>query len=350
MNKKVLVAMSGGVDSSVAAYLLKNSGYNVTGATMCLGIKTCDEKVRCCGPEAINDARKVCHRLDIPHYTLDFSKDLEEKVISKFISEYLKGRTPNPCVDCNRFLKFGVLLEKAIVMGFDFLATGHYARIEEINGKILLRKGKDKAKDQSYFLYPIKKERFKSILFPLAELTKEDVREIARKVDLPVATKPQSQDVCFIQDDYRKFILRRAGNIKPGPIVDLDGNILGEHRGLFFYTVGQREKLGISNSTPLYVVSVDAKRNQVIVGEKKDLQAKGLVASNLNLFVDELPQEIFAKIRYTPRETKCRVSQQGSKAKVIFEEKQEAITPGQSVVFYDNDIVLGGGTIEEVIW
>lgn len=350
MDKKVLIAMSGGVDSSLAAYLLKNSGYDVTGVTMCMGVKTCDEKVRCCGPAAVDDAKRVCHRLEIPHYTLDFSKDLEEKVISKFISEYLRGSTPNPCVDCNKFLKFGLLLEKAIAMGFDFLATGHYARIEKNNGRIVLRKGKDKVKDQSYFLYPIKKERLKSILFPLAEFTKEEVREIARKVDLPVACKPQSQDICFIQDDYRKFISERVSNIKPGPIVDLDGNIRGMHRGLFFYTVGQREKLGISNSTPLYVVSVDTEKNQLIVGKKKDLQARGFIASDLNLLVKDLPQEASVRIRYGHKASKCEISKQISKVKVIFKEKQEAITPGQSAVFYDNDIVLGGGVIKEVLW
>jgi len=350
MGKKVLVAMSGGVDSSVAALLLKNSGYAVTGVTMCFGIRANDEKVRCCGPQAVDDAKRVCHGLGIPHYVMDFSKDLEEEVISKFVSEYLKGKTPNPCVDCNKFLKFGLLLEKAIAMGFDFLATGHYARIEKNNGTIVLRRAKDKAKDQSYFLCSIKKERLKLILFPLAEFTKEEVREIARKADLPVASKPQSQDICFIQDDYRKFISERVSNIRPGQIVDLDGNIRGIHRGLFFYTVGQREKLGINNPTPLYVVSVDAKENQVTVGKKKDLQARGLIVSDLNLFVDDLPQKAYIKIRYAHKESKCEVFQQGSQCKVIFEEKQEAITPGQSAVFYDNGIVLGGGVIEEVLW
>lgn len=343
--------MSGGVDSSVAAFLLKNSGYDVTGVTMCLGVKADDEKVRCCGPQAVDDAKRVCHRLGIPHYVMDFSKDLEEKVISKFVSEYLKGRTPNPCIDCNRFLKFELLLGKAITMGFDFLATGHYARIEKNNGTFVLRRAKDKAKDQSYFLYPIKKERVKSILFPLAELTKKEVREIARKADLPVANKPQSQDICFIKDDdYRRFISERVSNIRPGHIVDLDGNIRGMHKGLFFYTVGQREKLGISNPTPLYVVSVDAEKNRVIVGKKKDLQTRELIVCDLNLFVDDLPQETSAKIRYANKESKCEVSKQGSRVKVVFEEKQEAIAPGQSAVFYDNDIVLGGGVIEEVIW
>jgi len=350
MGKKVLVAMSGGVDSSVAALLLKENGYDVTGVTMCLGVKSTDEKARCCGPQAIDDAKKVCYSLGIPHYVMDFSKELEEKVISKLVSEYLKGKTPNPCVDCNRFLKFGLLLRKAVGIGFDFLATGHYARIENNNGNLVLKKAKDKTRDQSYFLYPIQKEALNSILFPLAGFTKQEVRQIAKRANLAVADKPQSQDICFIQDDYRKFISERVSDISTGHIVDLDGNIRGMHKGLFFYTVGQREKLGISNSTPLYVVSVDAQENQVIVGERKDLHARGFVVSDLNLFVDELPREAFVKMRYTLKESKCEILQQGSRVKAIFEEKQEAITPGQSAVFYDDDIVLGGGIIEEVIW
>lgn len=352
MSKKVLVAMSGGVDSSVAAYLLKESNYQVTGVTMCLGIKTTDEKVRCCGPEAIEDARRVCHRLGIPHYVMDFSKDLEEKVISKFVSEYLKGRTPNPCIDCNRFLKFEILLKKALGMGFDFLATGHYAKIERNNGKFILKKAKDKAKDQSYFLYPIKKELLKFILFPLGELTKDKVREIARKINLPVADKPQSQDICFITGkDYRQFILEKVGNLdeKPGKIIDTEGNVCGIHKGLFSYTVGQRKGIGVRSKHPLYVLSRDVEKNQLKVGPKENLQAKGLLASNLNLLVSDLPEEARAKIRYLHQEAECKISKEGNFLKVIFKRKQEAVTPGQSVVFYDQEIVLGGGVIEEVI-
>lgn len=351
MGKRVLVAMSGGVDSSLAAFLLKKSDYEVTGVTMCFGIKNNDEKVRCCGPQAVEDARKVCHNLDIPHYTMDFSRDLEERVISKFVSEYLKGRTPNPCVNCNRYLKFEILLKKALGMEFDFLATGHYAKIEEDNGRFILKKATDRIKDQSYFLYPIRKEMLKFILFPLAELTKENVREIAKGKNLPVADKPQSQDICFITNGgYREFILQRIGDMRPGDIIDVDGNTRGAHKGIFHYTVGQRKGMGISNEYPLYVLSKDMEKNQLKIGPKKSLLATGLIASDLNLSVDDLPQEAFAKIRYAHKESKCKVSQQGSKTKVIFEEKQEAITPGQSIVFYDNDIVLGGGVIEEVIW
>lgn len=351
MDKKVLVAMSGGVDSSVAAFLLKKNSYTVTGVTMCVGIKNNDGKARCCGQQAIEDAQGVCRRLDIPHYTMDFSKDLEKRVIAKFVSEYSRGRTPNPCVECNRFLKFEILLKKALGMGFDFLATGHYARIEEDGGNFILKRAKDTLKDQSYFLYPIKKEALKSILFPLAKLTKEEVRGIAREKDLAVANKPQSQDICFITNgNYRDFIFQRMGGIMPGDIVDVGGSIRGTHKGIFHYTVGQRKGLGIGNKYPFYVLSKDMDKNRVCIGPKEDLQAAGLIAGAFNLLVDNLPLEAFAKIRYAHRETKCGIFCRDNWVKIIFKEKQEAITPGQSVVLYDNDIVLGGGVIEEVLW
>lgn len=350
MGKKILVAMSGGVDSSVAASLLKEKGYEVSGVTLCFGVKVDEEKVKCCGPQAIEDAKRVAHSLGIPHYVMDFSKELEEKVINKFVSEYLKGRTPNPCIDCNRFLKFGILLEKALIMGFDFLATGHYARIEENKESFILKKAKDKVKDQSYFLYPIRREMLKFIIFPLGELTKEQVREIAKERNLPIFNKPQSQDLCFIPErDYRKFILQRINYVEPGEIVDMEGNVLGKHKGLFHYTIGQREGIGISNKYPLYVLAKDIEKNQLKVGPKKYLKVSGLIASDLNILVDNLPQEAYALIRYRHKGRRCNIFKEGEKVKVIFEGKEEAVTPGQSVVFYDEDIVLGGGIIEEVI-
>ncbi|MBL7157434.1 MAG: tRNA 2-thiouridine(34) synthase MnmA [Candidatus Omnitrophica bacterium] len=349
--KRVLVAMSGGVDSSVSAYLLKKQGYDVVGITMCLGVKESGRKrPTCCGPEAIKDAKKVCNKLGIPHYAMDFSKDLEKGVIDNFISEYLKGRTPNPCVDCNQNLKFGILLEKARLLGFDFLATGHYAKIEK--GSILKR-ARDKIKDQSYFLYSIKKDALKSILFPLGNLTKNEVRDIARSAKLPVADKPQSQDICFIPGrNYHKFLSERINKrVKRGYILDLNNNILGEHKGAFFYTVGQRGGLGIGYKEPLYVLAVDAKKNQLVVGEKKDLKAKALVAGRVNLFVEKLPKETHVQIRYNQKEAKCKVflRDNSRQIEVVFEKAQEAITPGQSAVLYDNDTVLGGGVIDKVV-
>ncbi len=349
--KKVLVAMSGGVDSSVAALLLKKRGFEVVGLTMCLGVNgEGSERARCCGSSAIKDAKQVCARLEIPHYVFDFSQELEEKIIKRFVDEYLNGRTPNPCVDCNKFIKFGSLLEKVEAMGLDYLATGHYAKVEKINGRYFLKRPKDKVKDQTYFLYPVKRQVLKKILFPLANFTKEEVRQIARENKLPVAEKPQSQNICFIQEkDYRKFLSERIKRFREGPIVDLNGNVLGRHKGIFFYTVGQRQGLGISGKGPLYVIAIDPKENKIIVGGKNDLKAKGLKAKDLNLLVDELPKRVFAKIRYVHKGEWCQVSIKDNKLELIFDEPQEAITPGQSVVLYDKDFVLGGGIIEEVI-
>lgn len=349
---KVLVAMSGGVDSSVASLLLKKVGFEVVGVTMCLGVKGQDyDKPRCCGLQAIEDAKRVCEKLDIPHYVMDFSKALEEKVIAKFIGEYIKGRTPNPCIECNRFLKFDILFRKALALGFDYLATGHYAGIGQNNGSFILKKARDKNKDQSYFLYRIKKERLKSILFPLFRFRKAQVRRIAQKAGLSVAAKPESQDICFVaKKDYREFIAARIKKLKPGPIMDLAGRVLGRHQGICFYTIGQRERLGISWRKPLYVISIDAKRNQIIVGERRNLKAKSLIAGKLNFLINELPEEnIFAKIRYGHKPARCKIKFSGNKLKVDFIRGQEAITPGQSVVLYHRDTVLGGGVIEEVV-
>lgn len=349
MNKKVMVAMSGGVDSSVAALMLTNEGYDVSGVTMCLGIAAADGS-KCCGATAIDDAKRVCDRLKIPHYVFDYALELEDKVIAKFISEYRKGRTPNPCVECNRYLKFGSLLKKAKVLGFDFLATGHYASIERNENGYCLKRPKDRKKDQTYFLYAVPYEGLGNILFPLASLTKEEVREVAKKALLPVAEKQESQDICFVtQKNYQEFLLERGQEFKPGAIVDMQGKILGRHRGIIFHTIGQRGGLGISHPTPLYVVSIDPVKNRIVVGDKKDLMGKGLMASDINMLVKTLPAQVYAKIRYLKKGALCEVKAEDNKLKVIFAEEQEAITPGQSVVFYENDRVLGGGVIEEVL-
>jgi len=245
--------MSGGVDSSVAAYLLKKKGFDVAGVTMCLGVKESGrKKPACCGVEAINDAKRVAQKLDIPHYVMDFSGYLEKYVVRKFVSEYLNGKTPNPCVDCNTILKFDILLRKTLSLGFDYLATGHYAKIAKKNKKFLLKKAKDKIKDQSYFLYSIKKNNLKDILFPIGDFTKKEIRSIAKEAKLPVAEKKESQDICFISGkNYHGFISTRVGKISKGPIVDLDGKLLGEHKGAIFYTIGQRGGLGIGYKHPL---------------------------------------------------------------------------------------------------
>lgn len=350
MKKKTFIAMSGGVDSSVAALLLKEAGYDVTGVTMCLGIREDGESTRCCGLDGIDDAKHVCDQLQIPHFVFDFAKEMEKCVISKFTAEYQRGRTPNPCIDCNRYLKFGALLDKTRGIGFDYLATGHYACIEKRGESWHLLRPKDKIKDQTYFLYPIKTGDLSSLLFPLGGLKKEEVRTLAKKKGLHVAQKAESQDICFVtQGDYRQFFLNRKLSSAEGDIVDIEGNILGRHRGIIFYTIGQRGGLRISAKTPLYVVEIDARKNQVIVGEKKDLLAKGLIAGDTNILVNELPDEMEAKIRYRKKPARCEVSREGKNLKIIFKETQESITPGQAVVLYAGDEVLGGGVIEEVI-
>jgi len=350
MGEKVLVAMSGGVDSSVAAWLLKKEGYEVAGATMHFGNPTNENPKRSCASNAIGDAKHICRQLGIPHYVFDYAAELENKVISYFIDEYAKGRTPNPCVKCNQKLKFGSLLEKALKMGFDFLATGHYAAVEKSGTDYLLTRPKDKRKDQTYFLYAIPYEKLGNILFPLSSFTKDEVVKIAREALLPVAQKQESQDICFVtQKNSREFLRERVPEIKPGAIVDRGGKVLGRHHGIIFHTVGQRGGLGISHPTPLYVVSMDPVGNRLVVGEKKDLMARGLVASEINRLVQRWPGQVHAKIRYRKKEALCKVKTVHNKLKVIFTEEQEAVTPGQSVVFYDHDRVLGGGIIETVL-
>lgn len=354
---KVVVAMSGGVDSSVAAALLKEEGYQIIGATMQIWPRDKQQNDRsdgCCGLGAIEDARRVAHRLGIPHYVLNFRDVFARKVIEDFCREYRRGRTPNPCIRCNQHIKFGALLERARELGADFVATGHYARIEidGSNRRYLLKKGVDSSKDQSYFLYPVTQEQLRHTLLPVGNLTKKEVREIARKLELPVATKPGSQEICFIPDNnYPEFLKDYIPQaVKPGPILDERGNILGEHQGILSYTIGQRRGLGIAAREPLFVTAIDQERNAITVGNKKQVYGDELIASGLNwIALTKLEQTITvkAKIRYRHPEAEAEVSPlDGDRVYVKFAEPQMAITPGQAIVFYDGDIVIGGGTIE----
>jgi tRNA-specific 2-thiouridylase len=350
-----MVGMSGGVDSSVAALLLKDAGYDVVGVTMCFNITSQKSKrPSCCGIEGIEDAKKVAAQISIPHYVLSFGKALEEMVVLDFIVEYISARTPNPCVRCNQFLKFGGLFKKARALDIDHLATGHFARIAKKGKQFFLKKGVDPKKDQSYFLCQIPVQELKNIVFPLGEMTKDEVRDMAKKRGLFVADKPASQEVCFIPDnDYRAFLKSRLNQayFKQGDIVDAQGHVLGHHNGIFNYTVGQREGLGISAPEPLYVTRLDEKNNHVVVGAKKDVYAKSLLAVAPNMFIKGALSKrtsVYAKIRYNHPQAKARaVLISKGKVKVDFAEPQMAITPGQFVVLYKDDVVLGGAKIIE---
>ena len=346
----VMAALSGGVDSAVAAFLLKGQGFKVTGVTMCLGVEVNETgKVRCCGPQEIEDAKRVCESLGISHYVFDFAPDLKDFVIDPFISEYGRGRTPNPCIECNRHIKFGSLLRKALAMGFDYLATGHYAGIQRSNGNCRLIMPKDARKDQTYFLSGMPREALEHVLFPLSDLVKDEVREIAQREGLPVSSKPESQDICFIPEGKTEDYLRKNISSPPGDIVDRSGKVLGTHRGLAFYTIGQRARVNTSRGKTLYVIAKDTAANRIIIGERGQLSAKGLTADSVNLLVDRLPERAFAKIRYAHSPAGCSVSLENGGLTVLFNEPQEAITPGQSVALYDKGVVLGSGIIREVI-
>ena len=348
-NKRVMLGMSGGVDSSVAALLLKNAGYDVIGATLELFAGS-----SCCNIDTYIDAKNVCNQLGIPHFTFNYKDEFKKHVIDDFIACYANCRTPNPCIECNKYMKFGYMYEKAKEMGCEYIATGHYAKTEysEEYGRWVLKKSNSLKKDQSYVLWNIPKELVDHVLFPLAEYEeKEEIRKIARDNNLKVANKPDSEDICFVPDgNYKKF-LENNSDIKPkeGNIVNTNGKVLGKHTGLYNYTIGQRKGLGISNPVPLFVVGFNSAKNEVIVGEEKELYKSEIEVQEINLIlVDEIPDwmDVEVKTRYSSKVAKAKIKQIDDKIVVKFDEPQRAVTPGQSAVFYVGDIVLGGGKIK----
>lgn len=359
MNKKILLGMSGGVDSSVSAILLKQAGYDVIGVTMKLWEGKCDlEEGTCCNLESTLDAKRVCDKIGIPHYTLNFQEEFQKDVIENFISEYSNCRTPNPCIECNKHLKFDAMYKKAQELEIKYIATGHYAQVEysEKYKRYVIKKSVNISKDQSYVLYGIPKELIPYVVFPLGRYSsKEEIRQIARKNDLNVANKPDSEDICFVPDgDYKKF-LEENSNIRPqsGNIVNKDGEVLGKHNGLYRYTIGQRRGLGIQNDVPLFVIGFNIEKNEVIVGEEDKLYKRKIEIKNINLqAIDKLtnPMRVRVKTRYTAREAVAVIIPNEQDPKntidILFDDPQRALTSGQSAVFYDEDeIVIGGGII-----
>jgi len=353
--QKALIAMSGGVDSSLAAKLTKDAGYECIGCTMKLydnddiGISRSNT---CCSLDDVADARRVADKLDMPYYVLDFKDGFREEVIDRFVKAYESGKTPNPCIACNRYMKFDRLFERAKELGCDYVVTGHYVRIEYDGDKYLLKKAVDESKDQSYVLYSMTQHQLEHTMFPLGKLKKTEVRQIAEDNNFINAAKPDSQDICFVPDgDYASFLERHTGKVyEPGDFVDCSGNVLGKHNGIVRYTVGQRKGLGIAFGKPMYVKALDTVNNAVVLAEDDELFEKELIASDFNWISGEAPTGVIqckAKIRYRQKEqpAKAYVLPDG-RVKIEFENPQRAITAGQSAVLYDEDTVLGGGIIE----
>ena len=354
--EKVIIGMSGGVDSSVAAWLLKEQGYEVIGVTMQIWQdeeeEVLEENGGCCGLSAVEDARRTAQLLEIPHYVMNFKADFKRFVIDYFVSEYLEGRTPNPCIACNRYVKWEALLNRSLEIGADYIATGHYARIRQLeNGRFCLTRSVTAAKDQTYALYNLTQNQLSHTLMPVGSYSKEEIRRMADQIGLSVADKPDSQEICFVPDqDYAGFIERTTGApSQTGNFVQADGTILGQHKGIIHYTIGQRRGLGLPMGRRVVVTEIRPETNEVVIGEQEDVWTDHLLADRLNwMSVPDLTEErsVSAKIRYNHAGTPCTLQKTASdQVRVQFHEPVRAVTPGQAVVFYDGDCVLGGGTI-----
>lgn len=352
--KKVVIGLSGGVDSAVAAYLLKEQGYEVIGVM--LNLSQNDEiyllhEGGCCSLSSVLDARKVAEFLDIPFYVLNYKEFFKEKVVDYFVDEYVSGKTPNPCIECNRYVKFGKFLRSAKTLGADYVATGHYARVEKENNKYVLKKGVDQRKDQTYMLYTLTQNHLKNIIMPCGEYTKDQVREIAKKIGMDIHNKKDSEEICFVPDGNHGKFISEIKKVEEGNFIDKNGKVLGKHKGITYYTIGQRKGLNLSLGKPGYVIEIKSQTNEIVIGDEKDIFFNNAIVDKVNIISGENFEDGFmvqAKIRYQAKSCDAKLFRiNDNEIKVVFDSPQRAMTKGQSLVFYDGDILIGGGIIKE---